>query len=129
MTTINADEWTTASEAARLLGVSSQRIIRMADEDGSLDVIRPWPHVTLVGRRSLAAWLAGARQERIGPANARRWLLKQCQAAQVQEIDIDVARDRLRDFIEQARPRWTPVRKDLWALEMAGTLWSTGAAA
>lgn len=126
--TLNPEDWTTAAEAARLMSIEPQRVLQLAD-DGALDVIRPWPRVTLIGRRSMAEYLAGYRQPKIGLPFARIWLLKHCQAASVQEIDIDTARDRLRDFIEEARPRWDATRKDLWALGMADSLWTTGAAA
>jgi hypothetical protein len=124
---LETTEWTTTSEAARLLGVSTQRVAAMADE-GLLDIQRPWPHTALIGRRSLAERLAGTRPERIAPADARRWLLKRSGAKTVQEIDVNDVRDRLRDFIEETRPRWDNSRKDLWALNMASKLWRSGAA-
>ena len=125
---IETDEWTTASEASRILHCSHQRIMAMADDDGSLDAIRPWPHTLLIGRRSLAEWVAGARPQRIQPAQARAWVLERTGAGKIQELDIDVVRDLLREFIAEARPRWEAQRSDLWALTMAGRLWGSGAA-
>lgn len=123
---IETDEWMTASEASRLLGVTHTRIAAMADEDGSLDIIRPWPRMSLVSVASVTAWQGGARQPRIQPAQVRKWLLARMRAATVQELDIDVVRDEVRDFIEEARPRWADGKKDLWALDMASHLWRGG---
>lgn len=125
---IDPAEWTTASEAARLLGVSSQRVFVMADDDGSLDVLRPWPRVTLISRKSIATWMSGQRQLSTRPADAKRWLLKRTQVDDLHALHIDVIRDEMREYIEIARPRWTHKRKDLWALETAYKLFSpTGA--
>lgn len=124
---IETDEWITAGEAARLLGVTHTRVIQMADEEGTLDVLRPWPRVVVIGRQSIEEWEAGGRQTRIKATMVRRWLLDTTKAATVQEVDINVVRDLLRDYIEANRPRWDAKRKDLWALDMASVLWSSGA--
>lgn len=125
MNIIDTEEWVTGSEAARLLDVTPQRVMNMAD-DGLLDVIRPWDRVALIGRRSIAEWLAGERPARIQPFDARRWLLKRYGVATVQEININIVRDALLEFVMDARPRWAKVRQDLWALEMADRLFSSG---
>ena len=121
---IETDDWLTGGEAARLLDVLHSRVMAMAKKDGSLDFVQPWDHVTLVRRADVEAWMAGERQERIGPPQAKRWLLKRAQSASVNEMDINDVRDMLRDYIEDARPRWDNARKDLWALNMASTLWA-----
>lgn len=118
---LNTDEWTTASEAARLLKVSSTRVGQLAD-DGVVDAIRPWPHVLLVGRRSIAERLAGDMPLRIVTSEARRWLEKRHQTAHVESIDINVAREDLLVFILERRPMWSKKRQDLWALGMASRL-------
>ena len=123
---IETDDWVTAGEASRLLDVSHTRVIKMIDDDGSLDAIRPWDHVVLVGRESLDHWIGGARQPRIQPAQVRKWVLAKSTAASIQAMDIDVVRDLARDFIEEARPRWDNTRKDLWALNMASFLFASG---
>ena len=115
---IDSDEFVTLSEAARLLGVSPQRVDTLADR-GLLDVVRPWPYVTLIGRRSIAARLAGEQVTRIDTGNTRRWLRT---ARGDDVVEPYETRDYLRDFIETARPYWDNGRKDLWALNMASTL-------
>lgn len=124
----DTDAWTTASEAARLLDVSPQRVQQMAD-DGIINVLRPWPHVSLVSRRSIAEWLAGDRPEPIRPRDARLWMLKHLGVDDVQRLDIDTVRDEMRAFIEFARPLWDSQRKDLWALSTAPRLFRIGAPA
>jgi hypothetical protein len=52
MTTINPAEWVTAAEAARLLGISHQRVHQLT-ERGALAAVRPWPLVTLVSVESI----------------------------------------------------------------------------
>lgn len=125
---LETEEWVTGSEAARLLSVTPQRVMTMAD-DGLLEVTRPWDRVALIRRRSIADWLAGNRPARIQPYDARRWLLKRYDVGSVQEININVVRDALLEFVMDARPRWTKVRQDLWALEMADRLFSSGSPA
>lgn len=114
-------DWTTSSEAARLLGCSPQRVNQMTEE-GSLEVLRPWPRVTLIGRRSIAEWLAGHRQSRIGIGFCRRHLLEQAGLRDIHDLDINVMRDQLRELIAAERPRWDNERADLWALNMASRL-------
>lgn len=124
---INTDEWVGSSEAARLLSISPQRVSQLVS-DGSLDVLRPWTHVTLVSRRSIAEWLAGARQQRLSAAEIRRWLMKRSGATDVADIELEQARDLLLEFIMEARPRWSKARQDLWALTAASEAWRTGRA-
>lgn len=118
---IDTEAWTTGSEAARILGVSSTRVMAMAEE-GSLEVIRPWPRMALISRRSMAEWVAGARPPKISALHVRRWLFKDQQVTSLADIDVNVMRDQVRAFIEDARPRWENERKDLWALQMASQL-------
>jgi len=120
---IETDEWITAGEASRLLGVSQERIRAMGNEDGSLERISPWPRVSLISRASVEDRLAGVRQVRIGPPQARRWALKRMGIETLGNADIDELRDVLLDFIMESRPRWAKVRQDLWALDMASRLW------
>lgn len=119
---IETDDWTTASESARILGVSHQRVMQMAKE-GSLRVARPWPHVLLIERVSLAEWVAGKRLTRIHPAAVRKYVLARTGTRHVYDADIDTVRDLTRAFIAEHRPRWIESRKDLWALDMASHLW------
>ena len=118
---LNTDEWTTASEAARLLNVSATRVGQLAD-DGVVDAVRPWPHVLLVGRRSLAERLAGEMPERINTAQARNYLEKRHQTAFIETIDVNVGREELLEFILERRPLWPKKRQDLWALNMMSRL-------
>ena len=118
---ITPSDWVTASEAARLLGCSHQRVSQLIDE-GSVDSIRPWPYVTLIGRRSIAQRMAGQRQDRISVYEARRYI----RDLDADTSDLDLMRDSLREFIAQRRPRWEPQRLDLWALTMAQRLLATG---
>ena len=120
---LETDEWVTVSEAGRLLDVSHQRVQQMADEDGTLDIVRPWPRVTLIGRLSLAEWLAGKRPPRIRPSDGKAYVLEHAEQPTLAAVNINVARDLLREFIGEARPRWTNLRLDLWALNTASTLY------
>ena len=116
---LDTDAWCTAAEAARLLGVSPQRVNDMVNEDGLLDVIRPWDRVTLVSRHSLAEWLAGVRPPRIMRKDAREWACKQTGVDDLAALDREHVRDLMRQFIAAARPRWDAQRCDLWALNVA----------
>ena len=122
---IDSDRWVTASEAARLLRCSPQRVLTMTEE-GSVDALRPWPRVLLIGRESIASWLAGYRPPRIAVSDARRYICKRNEVSDVQTLDLDEVRDQLRAFIADARPRWESPRCDLWALDMAGKLMRSG---
>lgn len=125
---LDTDEWTTASEAARILGVSAQRVAKMATEDGSLDACHPWPRVFLIGRSSLEAWMTGERQGRILPADARRFVLKHTGHTSIHLADPGDVEGWLLGFIIDARPRWSGERQREWATEMAGRLLTSGAA-
>jgi hypothetical protein len=118
---LNTDDWTTASEAGRLLNISHQRVNQLAD-DGVIDAVRPWPHVLLVGRRSIAERLAGEMPSRIVTAEARRWLLARHNTGFIENIDINTAREELLEFILERRPAWPKKRQDLWALNMTSRL-------
>lgn len=120
---IDTDEWITAGEASRLLGVSQERIRAMGNEDGSLERISPWPRVSLISKASVEDRLAGVRQVRIGPPQARRWALKRMGVESLEHADLGALQDLLLDFIMESRPRWDKVRQDLWALDMASRLW------
>ena len=118
---LDTDEWTTASEAGRLLKITHQRVHQLAN-DGVIDAVRPWPHVLLVGRRSIAERLAGEMPTRIVTAEARRYLEERHNTRFIEDIDINVGREELLEFILARRPMWTKKRQDLWALNMMSRL-------
>ena len=119
---IDSDEWVPSAEAARLLTVSRQRVLQMADEEGALDWIRPWPQVTLIGRTSIAEWLAGKRLPPLQTAEVRRFVLARTGADTVRDLDLDTVHEFTRTFIEEARPRMSDRHKDLWAVNTAERL-------
>ena len=123
---IDPEAWTTASEAARLLGVTPQRVLTMADE-GTIDVLRPWPRVALISMASVQARLDGERAERIMPADARRFVLARFGADSVHTLRPEDVQASLNLFIEGARPRWDLARRLRWAAGMTGRLLTTGA--
>ena len=128
-TPINPDEWTTASEAARLLGVSHQRVLTMANVDGSLDIIRPWPHVTLIGRASISRWQTGARQARITTAEVRRFVLARTDCGDVRTLNTSDLEGWVQAFIDEQRPRWSKAKRSEWAQSMARRLYNVTAVA
>lgn len=121
--TIDTSQWLTLSEAARILGVTHQRVFTMAEE-GSLDIIRPWPRVALVSRQSVTAWLQGERLHRTDIGQAREWL---------RERGVDPHREaavqtegEMLAFIHHYRPRWDDARQREWAQRMTHRLITSG---
>lgn len=125
-TTIDPAEWTTASEAARLLGISHQRVLVLGDE-GTIDVLRPWPRVALVSLASIAARQAGERAARVMPADARRDVLRRAGVRSIHELTEGDIEGHLVAFITDARPLWDTERCNAWATDMAQRLLASGA--
>lgn len=120
---LRIEDWTTGAEAARLMGLSRQRVGQMADE-GVLEAVRPWPQVQLISRRSVAEWLAGGKERMlpIVPMEIRRYVGRHTGGLTPRTIPRDRLEDLVGAFITERRPRWTPQRRDLWALEQAALL-------
>src|SRR5262245_3669115 len=121
---IDTDQWCTASEAARLLGVSTQRVYAMADE-GLLEAVRPWPMVRIVKRESVAARISEGSAEPLTVAGARRWVLTHGGGQLPSTLDAEVLRDLVRSYVEKMRPAWPDPRIDRHALDLASKLLDT----
>jgi excisionase family DNA binding protein len=121
MNTIATHEYVTAAEAARILGVSRQRVVTMV-RDGDLPCIRPWPRQVLIHRDALSAWQAGERREPVTMMAARRFVLDCTEADTVGEVSPSLMADCLIRFIAERRPEWDgPARSD-WMTDMAARL-------
>lgn len=123
-TLINPDEWTTASEAARLLGISSTRVLMLAD-DGVIDVLRPWPRVALVSMESIRARQAGEQLPRLMTTDARRYVLSRANARSIHELIPSDIEGHLIAFITEARPLWDAERRVGWVEDMQQRLLTT----
>lgn len=110
-----------ASEAARMLGVSRQRVSAMI-RDGDLPALHPWPRAVRIPRAALLAWQGGQRPEPVHRTAARQWVLWEADASSIDELDEVSVRALCRRFIDERRSEWSAEAKREWAAKTARSL-------
>lgn len=118
---MNLDDYVSASEASRLLGVSRQRVSAMIRE-GDLPAVHPWPRAVRISRAALDAYLAGDRPPAVHRTAARHWVLYECDVESMDALTSEQLRVALVAFIGERRPRWAMDERRDWASRMADRL-------
>lgn len=118
---MNVDEFVSASEAARMLGVTRQRVSAMI-RDGDLPAVHPWPRAVRINRQHLAAWAAGERPVPVHRTATRNYVLYEADVDSIDELSIDQLRALCLRFIGQRRPLWSADEARTWADQMADQL-------
>lgn len=103
-----------SSEAARIMGVSAQRVGAMIRQ-GDLKAVRPWPGATLVARAEIEAYLSREALPAITITELRRELTDRTEEQHVEHIAPELAESIALEFIRERRPRWAPERQGEWA--------------
>jgi excisionase family DNA binding protein len=111
MTMGQPETYISASEAARLLGVSRQRVAKMV-EDGDLIALRPWPGAIRIPMTAVEDWQAGIRRPGITKTAAMDYLLANGVTDPL--TDQENALHLLAEYIEGVRPEWDEERKEAW---------------
>ena len=119
METVTDEDFVTASEAARLLGVTRQRVANMI-RDNELDAVRPWPRTVLIRKADIDAYMQGVRPTPIHKTAVRRWLFMQEGARH--GIPLETLTPLVRRFIAEHRPQWDERSRDNWTIGMLGLL-------
>jgi excisionase family DNA binding protein len=112
MTTVT-DEYVTAAEAARILGVSRQRVVTLVRK-GDINVIRPWPRQVLIRRSDVDAWKAGGRRPSITLPAVREYLTECTDEPNAADVSAGLIATCLVSFIRDRRPEWDAARCDEW---------------
>lgn len=108
-----ADDYVTASEAARIIGVSRQRVAAMIRAN-QITHVRPWPRQVLIPRSALTAWMDGKRPPAIHKKAVADWIIAREGVTLIELFDLDYLRALIRMFIDEARPEWDDTSKDNW---------------
>jgi hypothetical protein len=126
---IETDDWVTLSEAARMLGITPSRVNQMANQ-GLREVVRPWPRICLIGRRSVAERAGGDTVTRLSRGTAMRRIAARHGVAGnpirqdrltaditrvIAGLDRKALRSELYEFVTEARPHWCERRRMAWA--------------
>jgi excisionase family DNA binding protein len=107
------ETYVSSAEAARMLGVSRQRVTKMV-EDGDVIALRPWPGAVRIPMSSIEDWQAGIRRPGISKTAALDYLLNNEIIDPLADQDATVR--ILAEYIEGARPEWDDDRKDQWII-------------
>lgn len=118
---MNPDDYVSAAEAARMLGVSRQRVSQMI-HTGALPGVHPWPRAVRVPRAAIDAWVAGERPKPIHRTAARQYVLFVSEAGSIDMIDRAQLAALCRQFATERRPEWGPGEVRRWADKMADNL-------
>lgn len=116
MTTLT-DDYVTAAEAARILGVSRQRVAAMV-RDNEIDFVRPWPRQVLIHRVVLDRWMNGDRPVPIHKTACRQWILQREGIDTLDTLNVQYLWNVTREFIDHHRPGWDEQSKNNWATGM-----------
>jgi excisionase family DNA binding protein len=125
--TMLTDDYVTASEASRILGVSRQRVATMVREN-EIDHVRPWPRTVLIPRSALDAWMHGQRPAPIHKTACRHWILEREQCERIDMIDPEYLGQLVALFISTFRPEWDDTSKRNWCIGMLSMLMRRGGA-
>jgi excisionase family DNA binding protein len=117
MTTTTETEYVNASEAARILGVSRQRVAKMVMND-EIEFVRPWPRQVLIPRIALAGWMRGDRPTPIHKTACRRWILDRENVDNLDALELDYLTELVAVFIAERRPEWDTESKANWCVGM-----------
>lgn len=115
------DSHVSASYAARMLGVSRQRVSTMVRE-GDLPAVRPWGRALLIPRDAIEAWKRGERPPSISTMAVRKFVLDASEADALDSIGPARMNSLCRSFIAQARPNWTRDEQHKWAEAVSARL-------
>jgi excisionase family DNA binding protein len=114
---MSADEWVSASEAARIMGVSRQRVGAMVNE-GDLDAVRPWPRAVRIRMSDVAQWMDGHRPLPIHRTACRTYVLEHAGVETFDAVDVDTATRLTSQFIAERRPLWLSERAETYVFQM-----------
>lgn len=115
------EDYVTASEAARILGVSRQRVGAMV-RDGEIEHVRPWPRQVLIRRSALREWQRGNRQQPIHKTACRHWIIEREGIQGLDTLNPQYLWNVVREFIDNHRPDWDETSKNNWTNGMHGLL-------
>jgi predicted DNA-binding transcriptional regulator AlpA len=119
---VNPDQYVSAAEAARILGVTRQRVSTMVNDGDLPGTVYPWPRAVRIPLASIEAWKAGKRRIPVTRTAARAYVLAAEGAASAEWVSLPKIRKHTRAFIDERRPEWTPVARRAWAYEMADAI-------
>jgi excisionase family DNA binding protein len=120
MTTTEID-YVSASEAARILGVSRQRVAAMV-RDNEIEHFRPWPRHVLIPRHAVESWGRGVRPEPIHKTAVRHWIMGREQVDTLDALTPEYLAELTAVFIDTFRPTWDTQSKANWVTAMTGLL-------
>jgi hypothetical protein len=133
---IETDEWVTPSEAAACLGVTPSRVNQMANQ-GLVESVRPWPHVRLIGRRSVAERFNAETRSRVSRGTAMRWIAARHgvtgHPVRPDRITADMNRviagldpkalsAEVYQFVTEARPHWSESRRTAYVRDLVAQI-------
>jgi len=124
---LTTEDYVNASEAARMLGVSRQRVAAMVRDD-EIDHVRPWPRQVLIPRSAIDAYAHGDRRPPIHKTACRDWILAHERADSIDNIDADRVGQLCVAFIVASRPDWDATSIQNWVAGMIGLLYRMGGA-
>jgi excisionase family DNA binding protein len=118
---MNPDDYLSAAETARVLGVSRQRVSAMITE-GDLPAVYPWPRAVRIPRSAVEAWKAGDRPEPVHRTAARHYVLYEGDVMSIDSLSEEEINALCRKFIRERRPNLRPVDIEAWSKSMTATL-------
>lgn len=115
--TVLTEQYVTASEASRILGVSRQRIATMVRDD-EIEHIRPWPRQVLIPLRAVQAWAEGERRIPIHKTAVRNWIIGYDAAESIDAMEPERVGQLCMEYIKSHRPEWDDQSKTNWCIGM-----------
>jgi Helix-turn-helix domain len=104
-----SEQYVSAAQAARILGVSRQRVSQLVTR-GDILSVKPWPGAVRIPMTAITDWQEGRRRPATTKTAAIDYVLSQ-------QGEMPVY-DTLAAYITGARPEWDDDRQIAWVDEM-----------
>ena len=104
-----SEQYVSAAEAARMLGVSRQRVSHLVNT-GDLLSVKPWPGAVRIPVSAINDWQAGVRRPATTKTAAIDYVLSQGGELSVYET--------LAAYITGVRPEWDDTRQREWVEDL-----------